>query len=111
MPDVATGYYTLVDQALDLGLVAPFCLVAGLLLLRRESIGYLVSSSSLILFLGVGLSVVAGEVMLGRSTGRMNVPGIAVFSVFLPTALALLVVVLANITSTKQTRGESRVAV
>ena len=101
MPAVATGYYTLVDQALDLGLLTPFCIFAGVLLLRRKSFGYLLSSSSLILFLCVGLSVIAGEVMLGLSTGRMNVVGIAVFSLFVAAPLALLVAVLAGIRSTK----------
>jgi hypothetical protein len=97
MPTVATGYYTLVDQALDLGLLTPFCITIGILLLRRESFGYLLSSSSLIILLNVGLSVMAGEFMLGLSTGKMNVAGIAIFAIFVAGALALLIVVLANI--------------
>jgi hypothetical protein len=58
MPAVATGYYTLVDQALDIGLMTPFCVVTGVLLLKRENLGYLLSASSLIVFLTVGLSVI-----------------------------------------------------
>jgi hypothetical protein len=97
MPAGMVGYYTLVDQALDIGLLTPFCVVVGVLLLRRKSLGYLLSSSVLILILSVGLSVVAGENMLGLSTGRMNIVGIAVFSLFILAALCLLVTVLANI--------------
>jgi hypothetical protein len=99
MPAAATGYYTMVDQALDLGLLAPYGVVAGVLLLRREGLGYVLSSSSLILFLTVGLSVIAGEVMLGLSTGRMNALGIGAFTVFVFAALALLVRVLTSISS------------
>ena len=99
MPAAATGYYTMVDQALDLGLLAPFGIVAGALLLKRESLGYLLSSSSLILFLSVGLSVIAGEVMLGLSAGRMNVAGIGVFTLFVFVAVALLTRVLTSISS------------
>jgi hypothetical protein len=45
----------------------------------------------------VGLSVVAGELMLGLSTGRMNTTGLGVFTLFLIAALALLVKVLASL--------------
>ena len=75
----------------------PFCVITGILLLKRESLGYLLSSSSLILFLIVGLSVIAGETMLGLSTGRMNFAGVAVFSIFVGVALVLLIAVLAGI--------------
>src|SRR3984893_7151428 len=54
MPAGATGCYTMLDQALDLGLLAPFGIVTGVLLLRRESLGYLLSSSSLISLLVSG---------------------------------------------------------
>ena len=96
MPAVATGYYTMVDQALDLGLLVPLCILVGVLLLRREALGYLLSASTLILAMTVGLSVVAGELMLGLSTGHTNLVGIGVFVVFLAAALVLLVKVLAS---------------
>jgi hypothetical protein len=101
MPSGAAGYYTLVDQALDLGLLTPFCVAVGILLLRRESLGYLLSASSLILFLTVGLSVMAGEVIVGLSTGRLNVGGLAAFGAFMAAALALLVMVLTSMKSAK----------
>ncbi len=99
LPVAATGFYTLVDQALDLGLVAPFCIVSALLLLRRHSLGYVLASSAPIIFISIGVSVVAGEIMLGLTTGRMNGIGIAIFSTFIASALALLVTALANIRS------------
>ena len=100
MPATATGYYTMVDQALDLGLLAPLFILVGLLLLKRDPLGYLLSGSTLLLAIMVGLSVVAGELMLGLSTGRMNAGGIAVFTLFLIAAFALLVKVLASVRRT-----------
>ena len=100
MPAAATGYHTLVDEAFDIGLLTPFCVVTGILLLRRDGLGYFLSSSSLVLFLCVGLSVITGEAMLGLSTGHMNVTGLAVFSLFVAVALWLLAVVLASMSKT-----------
>jgi hypothetical protein len=97
LPPAATGYYTLVDQGLDLGVLTPFSVMTGILLLKRELLGYVFSTSALLLFLTIGLSVIMGEVLLGLSTGHLNVAGIAVFSVFVVGALALLGTVLANI--------------
>lgn len=97
MPAATTGYYTLVDQALDLGLLAPFCVWTGVLLLKRDCLGYLLSSSSLITLFSIGLSVIAGEIMVGMSIGRLNIAGVAVFSIFVIVALALLAAVLASI--------------
>jgi hypothetical protein len=100
MPATATGYYTVVDQALDLGLLVPLFILVGILLLKRDTLGYLLSASTLILAVTVGLSVVAGELMLGLSTGRMNTAGLGVFTFFLIAALALLVKVLASVRQT-----------
>jgi hypothetical protein len=97
LPAAAAGYYTLVDQALDLGVLTPFCVMTGILLLTRETLGYVFSTSALLLFLTIGLSVIMGEMMVGLSTGHLNVAGVAVFSLFVVGALALLGTVLANI--------------
>jgi hypothetical protein len=97
LPSSARGYYTLVDQGLDLGLLVPFCTAVGILLLRQRPIGFVLSASSLIVFLTIGLSVVAGEAMLGLSTGEMNVGGILVFCFLLLATLWLLFRILASI--------------
>jgi hypothetical protein len=59
--------------------------------------GYLLSSSSRITPVSIGLSVIAGEIILGMSIGRVNIAGIAVFSIFVISALVLLAAVLASI--------------
>ena len=97
LPASATGYYTLVDQALDLGLLVPFCILTGVLLLKRDSLGYLLSSSSLIIFVTIGLSVIAGEILLGLSNGQINIAGVTIFSIFVCIALTLLAIVLTSI--------------
>jgi hypothetical protein len=45
--------------------------------------------------------VIAGEVTLGLSAGRMNVVGIGVFTLFVFAALALLTWVLTSISSSE----------
>jgi hypothetical protein len=107
MPAVGAGFHTMVDQGLDLGLLVPLCIGVGALLIRREPLGYLLSASTLMLGLTVGSSVVAGELRLGLSTGRMNVGGIAAFSVFLGVGLALLARVLLGLRKTGGARPPS----
>lgn len=97
MPASGYGYYTMVDQALDLGLLVPLCIGVGIMLLRGRPLGYLVSAIPPILFLSIGLPVVAGEVALGLNTGQMNIGGILAFSVLMAVAAALLVRILLSI--------------
>ncbi len=59
--------------------------------------GYLLSASTLILAMTVGLSAEVGELMLGPSTGHVNTAEIAVFAFFLMAAVGLLVKVLASV--------------
>lgn len=100
MPAVGTGFYTMVDQGLDLGLLVPLSFTGAVLLLKGETLGYLLSASTLVLGMTVGLSVVAGELMLGLSGGRMNVGGIAVFALLLIAGLVLLAKMLESMRQT-----------
>jgi hypothetical protein len=97
LPSVATGYYTIIDQGIDLGLILPFCILVGILLLKRNIHGYLLSTVSIILFLNLGLSIIAGSVVEGLSSGNMPIPGIAMFSLFCIIGVVLLVFMLRNI--------------
>lgn len=80
MPTAATGYYTLVDQALDLGLLTPFCVLTGVLLLKRDCLGYLLSSSSLITLFSIGGQLESHQKFLSRE----NTSPFASGSLFLP---------------------------
>lgn len=57
------AYTTLVIQALDLGLVVPFSLVGGILLLRKNRFGYLVSS--VMLFKGITMGTAVSAMAIG----------------------------------------------
>ncbi|NCC35288.1 MAG: hypothetical protein EOM24_25245 [Chloroflexia bacterium] len=76
-------------QAMDLGLVVPVCLVAGILLLRRHAWGYLLASVGLTKFLTLGLAVS----LMGLNMARVGVPVSVVELVIFP-AMALAGVVM-----------------
>jgi len=55
-----SGYFNLFDQFMDIGIIIPFVIFVGVFLLKRNVYGFPFSSVGLILFLNIGLSVVAG---------------------------------------------------
>jgi len=93
------GYYNLFDQFIDIGIIIPFVVFTGVLLLKRNVYGFLFSSVGLILFLNIGLSVVAGQAILGVMTNTFTdqISGIAIFSVFMLVDVFVLVKILRNI--------------
>jgi len=80
-PHTMIGQHTLWDQAMDIGIIFPFCLITGILLLKRISFSYLISVSGLIFFANLTMSVIIGEIISSRFTGILNIPGIIVFSI------------------------------
>ena len=72
-------------QAMDLGIIVPVCLLAGILLLRRQPWGYLLASVGLTKFLTLGIAVS----LMGLNMARVGVPINPVeLGVFLGMALA-----------------------
>ncbi len=57
-------------QALDLGIVVPLCLLAGILLLRRQAWGFLLASVGLTKFLTLGTAVS----VMGLNMARLGIP-------------------------------------
>jgi hypothetical protein len=57
-------------QAMDLGLIVPVCILAGILLLRRRAWGYLLASVGLTKFLTLGIAVS----LMGLNMARIGVP-------------------------------------
>ncbi len=55
---------TLVIQAMDLGLLVPLTVLAGVLLLRRSSWGYLLASVAILKFVTMGLAVSTMSVVM-----------------------------------------------
>jgi hypothetical protein len=62
-PVELASYTTLVTHAIDLGIIAPLSILAGILLLRRFPLGYVCSFTILVLSWTIGTSVVVGGVV------------------------------------------------
>jgi len=93
------GYFNLFDQFMDIGIIVPFIIFVGSLLLKRNAYGFLFSTVGLILFINIGLSVIAGQAILGVMTNTFSdqLPGIAIFSVFMFVDTFVLVKIFRNI--------------
>lgn len=57
-------------QAMDLGLIVPLCILAGVLLLRRSAWGYLLASVAVLKFVTMGLAVS----LMALNQARVGVP-------------------------------------
>ena len=79
-------------QAMDLAIVVPLCVLAGILLLRRRPWGYLLASVGLTKFLTLGVAVS----LMGLNMARVGIPVSAVERVVFPT-IALANAVLAGL--------------
>jgi len=78
-------------QAMDLGVIVPFCVLAGFLLLKRSPWGYLLASIGLLKFLTMGIAVS----LMGINMARVGVPiSLMELTVFPAIALANLVMVI-----------------
>ena len=87
---------------IDLGIIVPFAIFVGVLMLKRNAYGFLFSTVALILVLNIGFSVVAGQSILGVMTNTFSdqLPGIAVFSVFMFIDTFILVKIFRSINET-----------
>ena len=80
---------TMVIQAMDLGLIMPFAMLAAILLLRRSAWGYLLSSVAVMKFITMGLAVST----MGINMALNGEPDSAVLvGIFLVITLANLVI-------------------
>lgn len=84
-------------QAMDLGIIAPVCILSGILLLRRKSWGYLLASVGLTKFLTLGVAVS----LMGLNMARVGEPVSAVELVIFPgmtlAGVAMTVVLLKHV--------------
>lgn len=70
VPQQLESTTTLVIQVLDLGIIAPVAFIAGILLLRRAPLGYLLASTLLLKMLTMGTAVsamIVGQLLAGVS--------------------------------------------
>lgn len=84
-------------QAMDLGVIVPVCVLAGVLLLRRNAWGYLLASVSMMKFLTLGSAVS----LMGINMARVGVPispiELGVFPALALTNLVMTVILLRHI--------------
>jgi hypothetical protein len=88
---------TTVIQAMDLGLVAPLAILAGILLLRRSAWGYLLASVALLKGLTMSIAVSAmgiNQIIVGTAD---SVPMVAIFIVLTLANLVMVYILLKNI--------------
>ncbi|MCC6147255.1 MAG: hypothetical protein IT308_06765 [Anaerolineaceae bacterium] len=91
-------------QAMDLGIIVPACLLAGILLLRRKPWGYLLASVGLMKFLTMGTAVS----LMAFNMVRLGMPVSAVEVVVFPTiALANLILAVLLLKNIKELRMTS----
>ncbi len=87
------SYSTLVIQALDLGLIVPLALLAGVLLLKRRPFGYLLSAVALLKGVTMATAVSAmavGQVLAGVPVSAVELaifPGLALANAAMAWAL------------------------
>ena len=84
-------------QAMDLGLIVPLCVLAGVLLLRRSAWGYLLASVGMLKFVTMGTAVS----LMGLNMARLGVPvsvvELGVFPTITLVNLVMVVILLRNI--------------
>jgi hypothetical protein len=94
---------TMVIQAMDLGLLVPLAILAGVLLLRRDALGYLLSSVFVLKAITMGLAVSAMIINMVLA-GTPDNPVIMVpFLIITGVNLGLAVVMLRHVTSPQKT--------
>lgn len=94
-------YTTLVIQGIDLGFIVPLALISGILLIKRNDFGYLLSSVIFVKGLTMGTALTAmiiGQVAAGV---QMSLAEILIFPSFSLVIIYCLVLILKNINEKK----------
>jgi hypothetical protein len=91
------SYATLVIQALDLGFIAPTAILTGVLLLRREAPGYLLSSVVLVIGLTMGAALFAMSIAQIVAGAPVDPLTIVMFTVLAAVDAVLTVLLLRSI--------------
>jgi len=96
LPDtiVATRVYTLVIQAMDLALVVPLFVLAGILLWRRTPWGYALAGLVLVEAVTLGLAVISMMFFMARAANPVPLGQVILFVVITVLAVVLSVVFL-----------------
>jgi hypothetical protein len=108
-PSALESYTTLVIQALDLGVIVPVAFLAGILLLKRHALGYLLASLTLIKSFTMSAALTAmiiGQLLAGVPLALIEIVLFPALNVVAIIATALLLLNLSESSSLPQaTRG------
>lgn len=97
IPEQFAGVHTLFVQAADLGIVIPFAIFSGILLLKRNLYGYLLASVAIIFMIFMGLAIIAGVILNALKTGYFDPAGLIIFTVVTVIAVSFLITFLKHI--------------
>lgn len=87
-------------QAMDLGIIVPLCVLAGILLLRRSAWGYLLASVGLMKFLTMGIAVSLMSLNMARVGAPVSAVELVVFPVIAIANLVMVALLIKNIKDT-----------
>jgi len=100
-PDSLYHYTTLIVQGFDLGLLLPLGFVAGLMLIRRTSLGYLIGTTYII-FLALLMTALTAKIIGMASTGVNVIPSIFIIPAFNIISILSSYLMLSNIKKTEK---------
>jgi hypothetical protein len=81
VPKVLAHYTTIVTYPIDLGIIAPYAILSGYLLIRRSLWGYIFAAPMLILCTLIGIVVLAQTVFQVRAGVPLTMAEILIFAV------------------------------
>jgi len=84
-------------QAMDLGLIVPVCILAGVLLLRRRPWGYLLASVGLTKFLTLGVAVSLMGLNMARVGAPVSAVELGIFPIITLLNLIMAIALLRNV--------------
>ena len=90
-PPLLDNVTSMFIQAMDLALIVPLCVLAGILLLRRAAWGYLLASVGLVKFLTMGLAVSLMGLNMARVGAQDSLGMVAVFAAIALANMGLVV--------------------
>lgn len=96
VPEGLEHYTTLVIQGMDLGIIVPAAFLSGILLIKRKSFGYLLSS--IIIIKGITMLTAISGMILNQALHNveMNIAEMVIFPIFNLIAIVSLILLLKN---------------
>lgn len=101
-PDILEHYTTLVIQVLDLGFIVPVSFLAGILIIKQKSWGYLLAPVFIIKAITLLSAITMMMIMLIQSGQVLSVAEIFIFPIFDIVIIISLIYILKNINNNEE---------